>query len=120
MERRHIPLFLIFFACSANAEVSDKIASVSNMWTVALLSGLVASALTLWKKWFLLLGVAFSALYLSATIDLASDQSLAKAIIAEQGSLYFPQSYITSLIPLLMVVASYLYVRKQNRSAAPN
>ena len=90
------------------------------MWAVALLSGLVASALTLWKKWFLLLGVAFSVLYLSATIDLASDQILTKAIIAEQGSLYFPQSYITSLIPLLMVVASYLYARKKNRSAAPN
>ena len=120
MDRRYIPLLLIFFVCSANAEVSDKIATVSNMWTVALLSGLVASALTLWKKWFLLLGVAFSALYLSAAIDLASDQSLAKAIIAEQGSLYFPQSFITSLIPLFMVVASCLYIQKKKLSAAPN
>jgi hypothetical protein len=120
MDRSHIALLLIFFTCSANAEVSDKIASVSNMWAVALIYGLVASALTFWRKWFLLLGVAFSALYLSATVELASDQSLVQAIVAEQGHLYLPQSYITSLIPTFMVITALLWARKRNRGEAPN
>lgn len=90
------------------------------MWVAAIISGLAASALTLWKKWFLLLGVAFSALYLITTVELTSDKNLALAIITEQGRLYFIQSYITSLVPVFMAATSFLYARKKNHTAAPN
>ena len=113
MERNRIALLLILFTSSAHAEVSDKIASVSGMWVLSLSFGFLVSLLTLWNKWFFLLAVAFSALYISATADLAADQNLAASIIIEQGNLYFAQGYITSLIPPFMAGAAFLYALKR-------
>ncbi|MFB8830524.1 hypothetical protein ACE0DR_17065 [Azotobacter sp. CWF10] len=113
MDRSHIALLLIFVTSTANAEVSDKIASIPNMWIVAFFVGVIASILTIWKKLFFFLGVAFSALFFSATFDSSSDQNLATAITTEQGQQYFVHAYITSLIPLAMVCFTLLYARKR-------
>lgn len=99
----------------AQAEVSDKIWSVSGMWWSGILFGAVFAFSSYWKWPFLLVALFVSTVMISGVQDMAGDKFMYEAVLAEQGSAYFMHGYLSGL--LVTIFALFGIVAKRFRVA---
>lgn len=101
---RHLLMAAVILLSSgfAQAEVSDKAPSVTQLWLAPLvLCALAVLAGWACKRWFVFL---LSGGYLAlayGTYDLVSDPYVGPALVAEQGSIYIGSAYGSVVVSLL-------------------
>ena len=104
-------LVLLLISSPVFAEVSDKIPTMSRLWTQGMIAGGVLLLLTWWSWWFSIPGVLvaiFSGLSSYATF---SDPHMGPAIINEQGTTYIISSYGSSAVILIGVIVGIILNR---------
>ncbi|WP_155735506.1 hypothetical protein [Pseudoalteromonas luteoviolacea] len=87
-----------FISYDAVAEVSDKMATIPELWLHGLIFGVPVYFLTAWRKGFLFLGISFALLFAYAAYATLSDPYVGAAIIKEQGIPYIIASYSAAVI----------------------
>ena len=99
---------LIIFPTVAQAEVSDKIWSVSGMWQLSIIVGAILMAGSYWKWPVVLAALLVSFVMASGVYDMAADKFMSQAVIAEQGPDYFVNGYLSAaLVPLLALLGAF-------------
>jgi len=105
-----------FVAFNASAEVSDKIATMSELWLQSLIFGIPIFLLTAWRKGFLFLGILLTVFFAYAAYATLSDPHVGVAIIREQGTSYVIASYSAAVIIAFCTVLGLV----KNRSKFKN
>jgi len=88
----------LFISFSAVAEVSDKMATISQLWLQGFLFGAPVYFLTVWRKGFLVLGILLTVFFAYAAYATLSDPYVGVGIIQEQGTPYIIASYSAAVI----------------------
>ena len=112
-----LPLLLVFAPSSALAEVSDKVATVPQLWLTAVLAGTTA---LLAARYRLLLGLALlpmSLFLVLATLEPINDPYVGPAVVSELGHSYVHAGY-GSAFTLLGLHAVGLWLGWRRKRAA--
>jgi hypothetical protein len=107
-----ISFVLLFLSFNALAEVSDKMASIPELWLHGMIVGLLIYFLTVWRIGFVILGGLFIAFFAFAAYDTLNSPFIGEAIIKEQGVPYIVASYSATVI---ISICSILGVIKNKR-----
>jgi hypothetical protein len=107
-----ISFVLLFLSFSAFAEVSDKMASIPELWSHGFIVGLLIYFLTVWRIGFVFLGGLFVMFFAFAAYDTLNSPFIGEAIIKEQGIPYIFASYSATVI---VTICSILGVIKNKR-----
>ena len=110
-----VALVLVIVAPVA-AEVMDKEPTVAEMWLWAIGSGALAFLVWRWRWW---LGAVFSFVAVSAMFSQyqeINDPFVGPAIIAEAGTGYVTQFYLSTAIGCLLHATAAYNARKERRA----
>ncbi len=91
----------LFVSFNAVAEVSDKMATIPELWLQGFIFGIPVYFLTVWRKGFLGLGILFTVFFAYVTYATLSDPYVGVGIIKEQGRPYIIASYSAAVINAL-------------------
>ena len=98
---------LLFVPFSALAEVSDKMATISDLWIQGFVIGLVVCLLVLWKRVFVFFGGMLSLfMFYAGYATLNSD--IGAHVINEQGTPYIIASYSAFVVISLFSIVGFL------------
>ncbi|WP_185976639.1 hypothetical protein [Catenovulum sediminis] len=89
---------ILFISFSTVAEVSDKMATIPELWLQGFLFGVPVYFLTIWRKGFVVLGISFTVFFAYAAYETLSDPYIGVGIIQEQGTPYIIASYGAAVI----------------------
>jgi hypothetical protein len=95
---------LLLVPVSVFAEVSDKMATQSELWITGLVGGIVLSAMVRWSKWLNFLAIPIVVLFFYLAYDTLAQPYIGQAIVKEQGKPYIYALYGSSIIVLTGVV----------------
>jgi hypothetical protein len=113
---RAITFVALLASAPAAAEVSDKIATQSQLWLLAVVLAVVFSCGAVYRPLFGLIGlVAAAALaYAYANHTTLADPYIGTAALAEQGNAYWWATYGSSAVMLLAIAGgTYVGLRKR-------
>ena len=99
-----IAIALLLMTGIAHAEVSDKAASISQIWWCYLAVGVVALLLARYRFALGLVMLPVELLLIFINHDTLSDPYVGKALLAEQGSAYAWATYGGAVVMLLLLV----------------
>ena len=107
MTKLNVVAYLLFLTSfGARAEISDKMASISDLWMQGFVIGLLVCLLVVWKKGFLFLGVLLALfMFYGGYATLNSD--IGVHVIHEQGTPYIIASYSAFVVILLFCFIGY-------------
>ncbi|MDP2563748.1 hypothetical protein [Pseudoalteromonas marina] len=88
----------LFVSFNAVAEVSDKMATIPELWLQGFIFGIPVYFLTVWRKGFLGLGILFTVFFAYVAYATLSDPYIGVGIIKEQGRPYIIASYSSAVI----------------------
>lgn len=104
----------VFFWPNAYAEVIDKVPSVSQIWGVAVASGVACLALTYFRRWFLVLAAAFPAVWFFSLFLEIHSPDVGPALLIEAGRGYIAQAYLAAFsVVALGALGWFLNSRKR-------
>ena len=83
-------------------EVMDKEPTLLHIWTWHLLAGLIGLALSLWRKWGVLIGLSITSASSYMWLNELHDPNVGPDILREAGESYFNQSY--AAVAMLVVL----------------
>ena len=97
------------------AEVSDKIVSTGQFWTVSVMASTLVQAIAVASRsWHVLLvAVPLSALGCLLTLSLLDDPVFGDAILQECGWPWFASNFAASLLPVVMVIVTLTWARRR-------
>ena len=101
-----VAFLLLVTSFCARAEVSDKMASISDLWIQGFFIGLPVCLLIAWKKGFLFLGV-FLAFFMFYAGYATLNSDIGAHVIHEQGTPYIIASYSAFVVILLFCFIGY-------------
>ena len=105
-------IFLLLLVSEpAFAEVSDKMATMSQLWMQGVIVGSVLLLLIWWSRWFAILGIPVAMFFGLASYSTFSDPYVGPAIINEQGIPYIISSYGSSALIFIGVIVGVLLNR---------
>ena len=107
-----ISFAFIFWSFDALAEVSDKMATIPELWLHGIVFGLGIYFLIRWRIGFILLAILFITFFAYAAFSTLSDPHVGVAVIREQGTPYIIASYSA---PVIITICSVLGVIKNRR-----
>jgi hypothetical protein len=103
----------LIISFGAVAEVSDKMATIPELWLQGFLFGVPVYFLTAWRKGFLILGVLLTVFFAYAAYATLSDPYVGVGIIKEQGTPYIIASYSAAAIIVLCSALGLIKNRAQ-------
>jgi hypothetical protein len=106
---RLLIIFTYLISLGVFAEVSDKIASIPQMWLQGFLFGGIGFLLSTKKWWLSLIGFILVFAMASGTYDMQTDKFMSAAVINEQGEGYFITGYISSAVAALLTASGVFY-----------
>jgi len=107
-------LIFLAFPVAAYAEVSDKMATVAQLWAQGIIVAIVLLLLVRWSTWFSILALMVIALFGFSTYETFTDPYIGQAILNEQGIPYMLSSYGSVALMLVGYLAGILLnLRKQ-------
>src|SRR5690606_23869561 len=95
---------LVLFPLVAQAEVSDKIWSVSGMWVAAIIIGAALALSSYWKWPFLFVALFVSTVMILGIQDMVDDKFMHEAVLAEQEAAYFIHGYLSGLLVTVLAL----------------
>lgn len=112
-------LFLLFTLTPAIgfAEVSDKMATISELWLQGLIVGAILFALVRWSHWYSVLAAVVVIFFFIASQKTFTDPYIGPAIMQEQGNRYKVASY-GSVCLMLFGILSGLFINRRRRKNA--
>ncbi len=97
------------------AEVLDKEPTVTALWIVALLMGVIGYFIVRWRRGLLFLILALEAFLITAHLSELHDPWVGSAIQLEAGEAYFAHSYAAALVALLLPIAGWAVSRRLHK-----
>lgn len=91
--RKQFLVMLLVTPLSAHAEVSDKMASIPELWIQGIVCAVILLALVRWSVWFSILAIITITVFSVATYETFADPFIGPAIMKEQGVAYAVSSY---------------------------
>jgi hypothetical protein len=107
--------FVVLYAPSIFAEVSDKIPSFARLWVEGAGAAIVGFLAARYTRWLWLIPIAFAALLLLGAWDMFADKHLAEAIRHEQGTNYEFVAWLAAVLPIAATLLGYLARRRYAR-----
>ena len=112
-------LLLALLPVPALAEVSDKVASIPQLWLTGAFAGVVAFLASRYRVALGAILLPVSAFFVFAGLEPIRDPYVGPAIISEQGPIYVVAVYGSTIILLALHVAGlWLGWRRWRRAAA--
>jgi len=112
---RKIAIIILLLPYKIFAEVSDKMASQSELWLFALIFSISLGFLLRWSKWINIVALPFTILFYYYAYDTIAQPDIGPAIIQEQGKIYIFALYgSASLVFLGVCIGNILNLFKNN------
>jgi hypothetical protein len=116
---RSISLILVLLPLPALAEVSDKVASVPQLWLTGVIAGVVALLAGRYRFTLGVILLPISIFLVFAGLEPVRDPFVGPAIISEQGQAYAVAAYGSAFVLLALHLAGlWLSWRRRQRAAA--
>ena len=108
---------MLLLPCGAFAEVSDKMATQSELWVTGIIFGIVLALLLLWSKWMNIIALPIAFLFFYFAYDTLAQPDIGPAIIKEQGKPYIFALYGSASFVLLGVCIGNIMNKLKGRKA---
>jgi hypothetical protein len=112
-------LFSVIFISSPSlcfAEISDKVPSVFDMWSLGLTLGIICLILSYFHKLGLWVSIILTMIILYLRYNLFSDKYFIEPIISEMGKNYILYGYLSSILIIFLGLIGYLLGKKYKKS----
>lgn len=96
----------------ALAEVSDKVTSVSEIWSVGVGAAMVCFLGAYLRPWSLLLLVPYPAYWFAGLLVESHFSDIAAALYQEQGAIYYAQAYASLALWLIGLAVGWVVGKK--------
>jgi hypothetical protein len=113
---RTVPIILLAMPVAAHAEVSDKMATIPQLWMQGIIIAVVLLALVRWSVWFSILAFAVISFFGAATYDTFADPYVGPAILNEQGIPYVASSYGSVLLMFVGWLVGIWFNRRKQKN----
>jgi hypothetical protein len=100
------------------AEVADKEFSGATLWAVSPILAAVSFALCRWRRWAAVLILPIAAVWVWLVLSEIRDRFVGPVILQELGRAYVIQSYLTALIPVVFLLLSLVWKRREPSNRA--
>jgi hypothetical protein len=96
----------------ALAEVSDKVTSVSEIWSVGIIAAMVCFLGAYLRPWSLVLLVPYPVYWFASLLIESHLSDIADALYQEQGATYYAQAYASLALWLVGLAVGWMAGRK--------
>ena len=116
---RSIYLLLVLLPLPALAEVSDKVASIPQLWLTGVLGGVVAFLASRYRVALGVILLPVSLFLIFVGLEPVRDPYVGPAVVSEQGQIYVVAVYVSAILLLALHLAGlWLGWRRWHRTAA--
>jgi hypothetical protein len=113
---KNLLILLSAISIPAFAEVSDKIASIPELWLQGAIGGAVLYFLVRWSIWFGILALLVVAFLGAVSYETLQDPFVGGAVLREQGTQYVVASYgSATLMAVGVLLGATINYRRKHR-----
>ena len=96
-----------------HAEVSDKMASIPQLWVQGIVIAIILFALVRWSVWLSIFAIVVITFFGIATYETLADPYVGPAIMKEQGVPYAVSAYSSVVAMLIGFVGGFMLNRRK-------